>query len=139
MEGEREHPFASEPSHCDVEQCTTWEEVENLLLSRGVPETQLPSWEALWRWDQLKAELRTTTTNQALDHTTLKRRLNSFSLRVIGTKETYECLVPEREGCSGITCGKFVCRQDRLRTHMLSQHLGVRLYQCQGRCGTNGW
>jgi len=59
-----------------------------------------------------------------MDTAALKQQLNRFCRRVVGTREAYECLVPEREGRSGTTYGKVVFRQDRIRTHILSEHVG---------------
>jgi len=137
MEGERGQPSASEPSHYDLTQCTTWEEVKNLLLSRGVAETQLSYWELLWRWDELQAI--PVPILEELDTAALKQQLNRFCLRVVGTREAYECRVPEREGRRGSLCGKVVGRLDRARSHVCSAHLGVRMFQCQGECGKDGW
>ena len=114
--------------------CTTWEEVRHLLLWQ-VPATHLPSWEVLWRWDQLKASV---TSGQA-DPTTLNQRVMGFCRRVEGTREAHQCLVPEQEGRRGVLCEKVINRLDRMRSHIRSDHLAAPGFPCEGQCGNNDW
>jgi hypothetical protein len=109
------------------------------LLFYEVPGAQLEHWEALWRWEQMKTELKAIGTIEAMDYAVLKQWLNKYSLRVEGSRETYQCLVPERDGRSGERCGKVVSRRDRMQTHVLADHVGVALFQCHGQCGKDGW
>ena len=73
------------------------------------------------------------------DPSTLAQRSMAFCQHIEGTKEDYECLVPERDGRMGTLCGKRICRRDRMRSHMGSDHLGVSEFPCEGRCGNNDW
>jgi hypothetical protein len=52
--------------------------------------------------------------NPDMDLAALNQRLNAFCLRVAGSREDYECQVPEREGRRGGRCGRIVCRRDRI-------------------------
>ena len=124
------------PTSLDLEfPCTTWEEVRQLLLLWQVPATDLPYWETLWRWGQIKAS---ATTGQA-EPATLVERSMEFCRRIQGTKESYECLVPERDGRMGTLCETIIGRRDRMRSHMGSHHLGVSEFPCEGQCGNNDW
>ena len=117
----------------DISQCATWEDAKNLLLDWQVPNAQLLQWEKLWRWDRLKELVASG------DLTDLDQRLMEFYRRVGDTRDHYECLVPERDRQKGNWCLKDVGRGDRMRSHICSDHLDLRVFQCKGECGQNGW
>ena len=74
------------------------------------------------------------------DATVLKQLMMEFSQHVENTREDYRCLVPERDGRKGVQCLKVVGRQDRMRSHMCSEHLsGMGLFQCKRQCGNADW
>lgn len=120
----------------DIGECATWEDAKCVLLHWQVPHAQLPRWEALWRWDRLKERV----AGGGVGRTDLDACLAEFYQRVRGARDSYECLVPERDGERGQSCLKVVGRRDRMRGHICSEHLsGVGRFQCEGQCGQDGW
>ena len=76
-------------------------------------------------------------------HNTLRQRSMEFWLPVEGTREAYECLVPEREERVEALGEKVASRPDRLRSHVRSHircdHLDAPEFPCGGQCGNNDW
>jgi hypothetical protein len=109
--------------------------VTGSLLHFEVPDKELPNWELLWQWERLK-EL---VANGGMGNDALDQGLTVFFTRIEETRDSYQCLVPEREGEKGHVCSKVVSRRDRMQGHIRSEHLGVRGFQCEGQCGQDGW
>ena len=120
----------------ELDQCATWEDARDFRLWCQVPDPELPNWKALWRWDRVK-EL---VTSESGDLAARDLLMMEFTQRVQNTREDYECLVPERDGRKGALCLKVVCRADRMRSHMRSDHLGgMGGFRCGGQCGNVDW
>ena len=112
--------------------CGTWEETSYHLIQLGVPQEELPNWQALWRfqrWNELKGALA-----QGWDpREDISAFLNDFCFSL--GNGIFRCLVPDSNRG---TCGREGERRDRAISHAC-EHLGYSPYVCSGECGNANW